>query len=385
MAGISKKCYKTKKGIVTKYVITYRDIYGNQHTAGNYATEKEAKKDLSKYQDIKINSANNPTFGELIDLFMEKATRKFATNTIKAYKSYISQYLNVLYPLKYKKLNSLMLQKFFDDLEKQKAYTAHNVLKFCKGAINYCISKKVINDYNVFNELDNIKRPPRDLNHLELEDSLKVLEKCRELYPEYYALTFLLIGSGMRIGEVIALNKSDFNSNSVKVNKQFTADELKPSPKTAKSNRTVYLFPLLAEVLQEHIKKLPDNTELLFPNKAGGYINPSNFRNRVWKPLLKAVGIDYRVRLHDIRGSYIDLIISSGLSGKFAQAQAGHEDSSTTYNIYAQNSKAGINKAMNVLNNMFVEKCEQNVSNKKNSNVVSLLDRMAERGIKKEP
>jgi integrase len=385
MAGISKKCYKTKKGIVTKYVITYRDIYGNQHTAGNYATEKEAKKDLSKYQDIKINSANNPTFGELIDLFMEKATRKFATNTIKAYKSYISQYLNVLYPLKYKKLNSLMLQKFFDDLEKQKAYTAHNVLKFCKGAINYCISKKVINDYNVFNELDNIKRPPRDLNHLELEDSLRVLEKCRELYPEYYALTFLLIGSGMRIGEVIALNKSDFNSNSVKVNKQFTADELKPSPKTAKSNRTVYLFPLLAEVLQEHIKKLPDNTELLFPNKAGGYINPSNFRNRVWKPLLKAVGIDYRVRLHDIRGSYIDLIISSGLSGKFAQAQAGHEDSSTTYNIYAQNSKAGINKAMNVLNNMFVEKCEQNVSNKKNSNVVSLLDRMAERGIKKEP
>lgn len=385
MAGISKKTYNTKKGKVTKYVITYRDIYGNQHTTGNYATEKDAKRDLSKFQDIKINSANNPTFGELIDLFMEKATRKFATNTVKAYKSYISQYLNILYPIKYKKLNSLMLQKFFDDLEKEKAYTAHNVLKFCKGAINYCISKKVINDYNVFNELDNIKRPPRDLNHLELEDSLRVLEKCRELYPEYYALTFLLIGSGMRIGEVIALNKSDFNGNSVKVNKQFTADELKPSPKTAKSNRTVYLFPLLAEVLQEHIKKLPDNTELLFPNKAGGYINPSNFRNRVWKPLLKESGIDYRVRLHDIRGSYIDLIISSGLSGKFAQSQAGHEDSSTTYNIYAQNNKAGINKAMNVLNNMFVEKCEQNVSKKENHKVVSLLDRMAQKGIKKEP
>ena len=70
MAGISKKTYNTKKGKVTKYVITYRDIYGKQHTTGNYATEKEAKKDLSKYQEIKINSVSNPEFGEQIDLFM---------------------------------------------------------------------------------------------------------------------------------------------------------------------------------------------------------------------------------------------------------------------------------------------------------------------------
>ena len=63
MAGISKKSYKTKKGIVTKYVITYRDIYGKQHTTGSYAKEKDAKADLSKYQDVKINSANNPEFG----------------------------------------------------------------------------------------------------------------------------------------------------------------------------------------------------------------------------------------------------------------------------------------------------------------------------------
>jgi integrase len=383
MAGISKKTYKTKKGIVTRYVITYRDIYGKQHTAGNYSTEKDAKRDLAKYQEIKANCSNNATFGELIDIFMEKVKRKFATNTIKAYKSYINKYLYALYPVKYKKLNSLMLQTFFDDIEKQSKYTAHNILKFCKGAINYCISKKLISDCNIFNELDNIKRPPSDLNHLEIEDLKNLLEKCKELYPKYFVMTFLLFGSGMRIGEVIALNKTDFNGNSIKVNKQFTADELKLSPKTAKSNRIVYLFPMLANVLKKHIEQLPNNADLMFPNSTGGYINPSNYRNRVWKPLLKACSIDYRVRLHDIRGSYIDLILSSGLSGKFAQNQAGHEDSSTTFNIYAQNSKAGINKAMDVLNDMF-EKCEQNVSIEQKSNVVSLLDRMSKKGIKKE-
>ena len=39
---------------------------------------------------------------------------------------------------------------------------------------------------------------------------------------------------------------------------------------------------------------------------------------------------------------------------------------------------------MDVLNDMFIEKCEQNVSKKQNSNVVYLLDRLPKKGIKKE-
>lgn len=363
MAGISKKQWKRKDGkTITKYVITYRDIQGKQHTTGSYKTEGEAKADLSKFQDVKINNANNPELGELFEIFMKMVRRKYAKNTIQAYESYINKYLKPLYSIKYKKLNSLMLQELFDEWENEKVYTAHNILGFCKGAINYCIDKKIIHKYNVFEELDSIKRPKRNLHHLELEDSLKVLKVCKKLFPDYYVMTFLIIGSGMRIGEVIALNVDDFTGNSIIVNKQFTADELKMNPKTAESNRTVHLFSVLSELIKEHIRNLPEGSKLLFPNKSGRYINPSNYRNRVWKPLLKASGINYRVRVHDVRGSYIDLILSSGLSDKFAQSQAGHEDITTTLNIYAQNSRRGIDKALDVLNDMFIEKCEQNVS-----------------------
>lgn len=71
MAGISKKIYKTKKGIKTTYVITYRDYEGKQHTYGNYETLKDAKKDLSKFEEVKANTSNNITFGEIINIFME--------------------------------------------------------------------------------------------------------------------------------------------------------------------------------------------------------------------------------------------------------------------------------------------------------------------------
>lgn len=121
--------------------------------------------------------------------------------------------------------------------------------------------------------------------------------------------------------------------------------------------------------------------------KKGGYINPSNFRNRIWKPLLKECGINYRVRLHDARGTYTDLILSNGLSGKFAQGQLGHEDYSTTYNIYARNSRDGVDNALDKLNELFSKKCEQNVSIKNNleeKNIIQLDSFRAHKGIKKE-
>jgi len=46
MAGISKKKIKKGEKVIIKYTITYRDIFGKQHTSGLYDTIKEAKKDL---------------------------------------------------------------------------------------------------------------------------------------------------------------------------------------------------------------------------------------------------------------------------------------------------------------------------------------------------
>ena len=42
MAGISKKRIKTKNGEITKYTITYYDVFGKQHTSGIYDTIKES-------------------------------------------------------------------------------------------------------------------------------------------------------------------------------------------------------------------------------------------------------------------------------------------------------------------------------------------------------
>ena len=53
------------------------------------------------------------------------------------------------------------------------------------------------------------------------------------------------------------------------------------------------------------------------------------------KPLLAYVGITKRVRIHDLRGSFINLSLSNDLGVKFTQKQAGHKKSQTTLDVYA--------------------------------------------------
>lgn len=61
------------------------------------------------------------------------------------------------------------------------------------------------------------------------------------------------------------------------------------------------------------------------------------------------------------------MILSSGLSIKFAQNQAGHSKSEKTLNVYARNNSDMITAATERIGNIFSEKCKQNMSKEKKS------------------
>lgn len=363
MAGISKKKVKTKTGFVIKYTITYRDVFGVQHTCGIYDTQKEAKRHLWRFEEVE-NDNKNITYGLIFDEFLKRAKKKYADNTYKNYQSYYDRFFSKVESVQYSKIKSITWQNFFDDLEEnQSPHTAAACLKFARAAANYAQKHNLVND-NIFSKIEKIKMPKADINHLTVEKLKFVLEECKKSYPQYYTLLYTFIGTGAREGEIFALNKADFNheEKTLKIDKQFTRNKLKLSPKTSTSNRKIYIFDDLANLLSEHVKTLDNSSPLLFPNKTGNYINASNFRERFWKPLLKLCKIEERIRLHDLRGSYIDMLLSSGLSIKFAQNQAGHSKSETTLNVYAKNNQDMIQSATQKIDNIFSKKCEQNVS-----------------------
>lgn len=361
MAGISKKKVKTKNGVKIKYTITYRDIYGKQHTTGLYDTIKEAKKDLPAFEHKKPGAL---TYGDIFSCFLEKVKTRNAPGTYANYKMYHTNYLARYDRFNYDKIKSLEWQKIFTELERDSGpYVAQHCLKFAKAAVNWQIKHESL-DNNVFNKIEAVKIPKADINHLNIDELKQVLAMCKKVYPQYYALIYTFIGTGAREGEIFALEKKDFDprENKIIVNKQFTKGKLYLHPKTATSNRDIYMFDDLAAVLDEHIKKLKPDCQLLFPNKIGGYMSADNFRRRVFYRILQLCGITKRVRLHDLRGSYTDLTLCAGLSVKFTQNQLGHAKAETTTNIYMRNNSDMIQAAVNNLDIIFKnKKCENNV------------------------
>lgn len=369
MAGIKSVKYRDKNGKKkVKYYITFYDEYGKQRTSGkSYPTITEAKNHLGEYQK-RIN--DDLTIKQIFDYWQTK-TSKYADTTQYNYKVHYDRYIKPIEHKRYKRLSIMYLQRFIDDIEQTSKYSASYVLKMCKSAVNYLIKKRLLTD-NKFNFVDSVKLERQEIHHLDIEQIREVLDVARYQYDyKTYCILYLFIGTGLRSSELFALNKSDvdLNNMTIRVNKQCIRTKLKHKTKTDKSNRVIYIFPDLADVLREYMQTV---TDILFPNKDGGYMDGNNFNRRTWKKIKELSGITDRVRLHDLRGSYIDMVLSSGLSPKFAQNQVGHSKTETTLNVYAQNNRDMVDTARFVINDIFSnkEKNKEKISEVAKSNVI---------------
>ncbi|MCM1264855.1 MAG: site-specific integrase [Candidatus Gastranaerophilales bacterium] len=357
MAGASKKSYKHKNGKqVSYYTATYRDMYGKQHTVGRFKTRAEARKHGLKLEESSPD-ITNVTFEQVFKCYINIALPKYSHTTKETYELYIDNHLSKLYPLKYDKVSSIALQKFIDDIEQgYTPFVAQLCLKIARAVCNFAIKHKLIKE-NKFNAVDNVVVSPQDKHHLTEAEEREIAQYCEKLYPKYYAMLYTLMGTGMRIGELLAIEVADINYNnkSIRVNKQFTKGKFKDGTKNRAKRvsvleRDVYLTNDVIEVLKRHIKSLPEDTKLLFPSQVNGYINVDNFRRRVWQPLLTYADITDRVRIHDLRGSYADIAETKGASLKFIQNQLGHTKAQTTLDVYMKNSQDMINDALEKMN-----------------------------------
>jgi integrase len=156
--------------------------------------------------------------------------------------------------------------------------------------------------------------------------------------PERYRLYFLLLmRTGMRVGEALALEWDDLVGNSLTIKRTFSNGRL-GSPKNGKQ-RTIQLSPQLLTEMQVHRKtevesclKAGVKPKLIFA-EGGTYINYHALRNS-WKRMLKSVGLG-EYKMHFIRHSVASLLIDAGTSPTDVQALLGHHSPAFTLQIYS--------------------------------------------------
>ena len=153
----------------------------------------------------------------------------------------------------------------------------------------------------------------------------------------YYELFLLELATGLRRGEVLALQWDDlnFDTGELRIERQVyraNGELVVSAPKTKASLRTVVLPPSLVEVLREYRQQGDSRWMFPSPAKEDSPLDPATCRKRL-QTILKHAGCK-RVRFHDLRHLFVTTALGNGMDVKTLSTIIGHVSAKTTLNIY---------------------------------------------------
>jgi site-specific recombinase XerD len=108
---------------------------------------------------------------------------------------------------------------------------------------------------------------------------------------------------------------------------------VKPYPKDDE-HRTLVVSQDLIDALTSRIRELDLTADdLLFPSRetAGGQpLSRATFNTRYWRPAVQRSGIDFPVRMHDLRHAHASWLLAGGADLRSVMARMGHAQIQTT-------------------------------------------------------
>ncbi|MDO4805452.1 MAG: site-specific integrase [Lachnospiraceae bacterium] len=154
-------------------------------------------------------------------------------------------------------------------------------------------------------------------------------------------LTQFLCLSGLRIGELIALDDSDVGDRYIHVSKTYDlrTGTLSETPKTDSSNRDVYIQPELAECISqmrtERAKLLlrsGKRSSLFYPDSSGKYMHYHAYNKYLKETTERVIGRG--LTPHACRHTMTSIFAAQGAPLDAISRRLGHSTSEVTRNIY---------------------------------------------------
>lgn len=312
------------------------------------------------------------TVSEWVELWLDKKMRPKLTE--QSFIRYAGLFRNHLLPhlgdyCLQDLTRSLLEEKYAEifqeksDKDYQEPQYSHSTVNALSSAFKKCLQYAVNENVLPRNPHDGVElhklRPPKKVNAYSMEDHKKIVEYTRNNGSLYW-LFYLLISTGLRFGEAVALtwDDIDFKNKTLNVNKTSVEIHGRPSiqkhTKTSSGTRIIALPDRVISFLKE-VRKSQDQElnyrNLVIPNRNYGIITSANMRRR-WQRVCAELDIEYN-GLHALRHTWATRALEKGIDVKTVSDMLGHKNVITTMNIYQDALQDHKEKAANKLNDLF--------------------------------
>ena len=173
----------------------------------------------------------------------------------------------------------------------------------------------------------------------------------------YYPLFLCAVRTGLRLGELLALQWGDldFQSRFLLVQRNYTHGKV-TTPKSGEVRRVDMsreLTQTLADLrakrqLEASANGWPGTPEWVFCSETGSLLDGDNLRHRAFYALLKAPGLR-KIRFHDLRHTFASLLLQQGESPVYVKEQMGHSSIAITVDLYGHLIPGGNRQAVDRL------------------------------------
>ena len=227
-----------------------------------------------------------------------------------------------------------------------KPVTYNEHLKRFKAMLRWAYDNDYLKSLTVYEKLKLLKDDAADApinaeeKYLEKDQLLSLLSYMQKSQPVWYLLTKFLVLSGLRIGEALALERSDIADGYIHVSKTYSLSTGEiTTPKTPHSVRSVFIQDELDLVIQE-IRRYMRNNDILT-----GYRSPYLFHgvktphisygayNKYFRETTKKV-LGEPKKPHCLRHTHASILFGEGVSLDTISRRLGHESSKITESIY---------------------------------------------------
>ncbi len=238
--------------------------------------------------------------------------------------------------------------------------------------LNYAVEKKYIKQNLALNvkiqpkkvEEENRKKnmDEKYLDQNEMKILLDYMNKSdkRILHANIAELLYL---TGLRYGELQALQLMDYDGKTLNINGTLDysflkmADAVKTSPKNIYSNRIVSLPTRAIEIVNEVIEHnslsfgTQSSEDYIFKSSRGTPLSLHSF-NMLLHRVQDELNWDKNLSSHIFRHSHISLLAELNLPLKTIMERVGHSDANTTLSIYNHVTKKSKEQVLDRLNNL---------------------------------